>query len=278
MEELAGRMLVYSQQPGSSSDQRGNEFVIARLLKGQLPCWEDLAFGLLRTWNLLQSLHYQCLLAASPEAAGLQARVVDPSSGGGACTGTSSHQLAPAGSSSDGDGSGSGSGSEQCATTSSAAGGGGMSWSWSGMTAAGGDVVSALSLQVQAAWLRPNLVTLLDAWLHRIQAKQVDIAANMRDNTRAWAEVLTAPNLHPALAQLGYSGPAAAAAAAQLGSVRPVTLQVRMTGLWCCRCCMEPDPCALYDLVTPVLADTAAVDCASLSRLRCLWRPVQLLW
>jgi hypothetical protein len=222
MEDLAGRILQYKQQPGSSSSHRMSELaIVARVFTGQLPRWQDFAFGLLRLWGFMPMLHFQCMLAGSPTNADNQGASSSSSRGATSQTGTA------------GSSTGSSSGSSSKGPADRAASKGGTPWKWAVMSAGDEDMHSALSLQVQAAWLRPNLLRLQHAWLHHIQAEQVSTAINMQNVPSTWAQVQRAPSLHPAVVQLGESGPAVAAAVSQLGSRRLEELQVRGGGRWC---------------------------------------------
>jgi hypothetical protein len=82
-----------------------------------------------------------------------------------------------------------------------------------------------VALQVQAAWLRPNLLRLLHVWLG--QAKDADTtAAHLLEMANAWVTAQLAPAMHPAAVQRGLAGPAVAAAVAALGSARSKEVQV----------------------------------------------------
>jgi hypothetical protein len=289
MEELAGRILVYSQQPGSSSSQTGSGAVLARVLMGQLDCWEDLAFDLICMWSGMQRVHFQCLLAASPaaEPSGASTRgglgSTSSSSGrsnrsAGSSTGSTSRrskQVAPAAFSRAAAGSDDSS-SKQAAPASSVAGKGGSTWAWLPMRPGADDLQAAALLQIQAAWLRPNLVRLQHAWLHRIQEDQISLAVSMEDIAQGWALVQRAPSLHPAVVQLGAGGPPVAAALKQLGSRQLEELQVRLDAVskqyraehkqlqwrvFCNMCCRETS-CAMSMLAAGcMLAAPNKVGC-----------------
>jgi hypothetical protein len=105
------------------------------------------------------------------------------------------------------------------------------------------DLASAVALQVQAAWARPNLLGLMHAWL--LQATAADMMAPfMLKMACRWVDVQLAPAWHPVAVQLGLQGPAVAAAVAALGSI----------------CCKEVQVSACTGEVTPWL----------MSRLRCI--------
>jgi hypothetical protein len=97
------------------------------------------------------------------------------------------------------------------------AGKGGTPCEWPPMRPGADDLVSAAVLQVQAAWLRPNLLRLQHAWLHNVQQKQTDVPISMRDIVQGWGLAQRAPSLHPAVVHLGVGRPAVAAAVQQLG-------------------------------------------------------------
>jgi hypothetical protein len=89
------------------------------------------------------------------------------------------------------------------------------------------DLQSATILQVQAAWLRPNLLRLQHAWLLNVPDYQTDLASSMVDAAQGWALAHRAPSLHPAVVELGVGRPAVAATVKQLGSRQLEELQVR---------------------------------------------------
>jgi hypothetical protein len=95
------------------------------------------------------------------------------------------------------------------------------------------DVLSAVSLQVQAAWLRPNLLRLANAWLLQAQPDNAARVVNLIHGTYKWAEVQVAPRMHPRVLQLGLGGPSVAAAVAATGGGRPERVQVSYAvGAW----------------------------------------------
>jgi hypothetical protein len=230
MEGLAGRILQYSQQPGSSSPRTSNASVMARVVAGRLPPWQAFAFGLLKLWALMPMLHFQCMLAAGLRTGTDNQQAANSTRSSSSRGAASSGSKQTRSTSSGGGGSATGSRSKQTANT--AALQGSKPWSWAAIKAGEEDLESAVSLQVQAAWLRPNLLRLQHAWQHHVQAEHVAMAVNMQNAAQAWALVQRAPSLHPAVVQLGPSRPAVAAAVMQLGSGRLAELQV--SGGSCC--------------------------------------------
>jgi hypothetical protein len=259
MEELAGRILAYSQQPGSSGSCTNDTILLARMLMGQLLCWEDLAYGLLCMWTAMQMLHLQCLLAASDDAELICEAEGASSSDSGAVAGGSSTKGGSAnissssstttttigtdtGTSSSSAGSrvnmggrthtaaasssGTSTSRQHAAAASTVAGKGGMPWRWPAMQAYVGELHAAASLHITTAWLRPNLVRLLHAWLQHVPERHMELAADIRTPVWGWAHVQKSPSMHPAVLQLGITQPAVAAAAAQRGCGALVQLQV----------------------------------------------------
>jgi hypothetical protein len=83
------------------------------------------------------------------------------------------------------------------------------------------DLSSAVSLQVQAAWLRPNLLRLTQAWLLQAQVPHASKAMCVYVVWK-WLYLQLAPAMHPLKTQLGTAGPAVAAAMAEVGNRRSV--------------------------------------------------------
>jgi hypothetical protein len=83
-----------------------------------------------------------------------------------------------------------------------------------------------VALQVQAAWLGPNLLRLAHAWLLQAPPDNAIRVVSLLFCIYEWAEVQLAPRMHPCVLQLGVGGPAVAAAVAAGGSVPPEQLQV----------------------------------------------------
>jgi hypothetical protein len=244
MEELAGRILVYTQQPGSRSKQPGQASFDSQVMAGRLPPWQGLACELLQAWNSVQMLHFQCLLAASPDAYRFNMDA-DSSGTDGHANDGGSKQGGPGGNSSS-DGvtrtaacaatttTTTSSSSKQTPLVSSVAGKGGTPWIWPTMIT-GTWSLSPVSLHTTTAWLRPNLVRLLHAWLRQAPLQEGMTVHNIRETVKGWALVQRAPSMHPAASQLGHCVPAEAAAAEQLGSERLAELQVRHGSTLCIR-------------------------------------------
>jgi hypothetical protein len=247
MEDLATRILgleagLGQQQPGSSSSStssgtssssssgssssrnKGGATPAAQVSARQRRPWYRLAENLLALWNNLQALHFQCLLAAAASQSDVSGTPVDASSSGsGGGTSSGSQQATSSGSVS----SSSGSSSSQHPTAARCAPGkGGMPWEWM-VSAGAADDISAVTLQSLAAWLRPDLVRLTHALLCVARTGDVPDVLSMRYNALKWAQVQRAAPTHPAVLQLGASGPAVTAAVAQLGSGYMAELQVR---------------------------------------------------
>jgi hypothetical protein len=87
------------------------------------------------------------------------------------------------------------------------------------------ELLSAVALQVQAAWLRPNLLHLMHAWL--LQAGEGEVTAvHVLRLSYDLVNTQLAPAMHPAVVQLGLGGPAMEAAVAAVGSKRLQEVQV----------------------------------------------------
>jgi hypothetical protein len=89
------------------------------------------------------------------------------------------------------------------------------------------DIPSAVALQVQAAWLRPNLLRLLHTWLLQADEGQADEASRLLLFAWDLLFVQLAPTTHPLRMQLGATGgPALSAAMAAVGDRGVANMQV----------------------------------------------------
>jgi hypothetical protein len=225
MEELAGRILQYRQQclesSSSSSSSSGSSGTSHPLLQ-HLPSWQALAGDVLALLAALHELHGQCtLLAAEAAATGAGiARVGDRK--GGSSSSSSSSTVGGGG------GGRPGGSSKKAAKANKAAADGShiMKWCNAGHDGSiGRGLPAAVALQVQAAWLRPNLLRLMHVWL--LQATASDTMADfMVKLARRWVNVQLNPALHPAVVQQGLGDPAVAAAVAAADSTRCKEVQV----------------------------------------------------
>jgi hypothetical protein len=209
MEGLAGRVLRQRENPRVPPPS-------PFFLHEPLPSWEQVAGDLLSLLSMLPELHYQCALAtARAEAAG----VASSSSRGGRGGSSSSRGRGPS------------------SLTGRAAALGGTAWDWEENTTPSDELSQAVALQVQAAWLWPNLLQLAHTWLLHAKdhtSRGVELVTTGCD----WVATQLAVHLHPAVMQSGMGNKIMAPAVAAVGSNRPAGLQVRVVsvvrviGIW----------------------------------------------
>jgi hypothetical protein len=240
MEDLARRILQYSQLAISTSNVPGHEDMLLRIAQQQLPCWEDMAGALLQLWLHVMQLHTECVLA---DAAAVYKQTVGSSSGGSSSScstpggmGLAWNQAAPASgtsntSASSSSGTSGDAGSSSTQTCSSSGSMAGMSWPWDScwpdwLPAPPGGTL-ALTQVVKSAWLHPNLLRLASAWLRGPPSGSMIDALRLQTAVFTWVTWHKAVYLHPCSLQLGLGHPAAAAAVAEAAGRNLPQLEVR---------------------------------------------------
>jgi hypothetical protein len=235
MEDLAERILQYSQQPASrrrasrppAAPAAAAGDPSAQMWDNMMPTWKDMGSYLLGLWSYAQQLHVQCMIAMAETAAAASAAAAAAAAGAPATSSVPDASSSGGSHDQDTGASSSSSSSIQAASSSTAAPADGTPWEWKTVVdPSQEDLVLAFTLQSQSSWLRPNLVRLAHTWLRHIKYGEPNRLTQLGDAALTWVAVQLAPVTHPRIVALGMGGPAVAAAVGKLGKRPPPGLRV----------------------------------------------------